>query len=112
MTELILEGANPKDYGFPEVDKSLPWMHERIVFGGKMSAPKTWGRIHDDLLERRSELKKSPYWGSIKWIGKVDFRRVKKLKMPMLWRIKNRLSKSGPYQWAKKRIQGRGRNAE
>ena len=97
MTGLILENADPVDYGFPDVEKELPLMQERMAFGGN-HAPKTWNRLHADVKARQSQLKKNPFWKDIKWLVTADFLTPNALKMPLEWRIRARLSNNRSYR--------------
>ena len=98
ITGLIMENANPVEYGFPEFEKELPHMRERMVLGGN-HAPKTWSRIHADVAARKTQLRNSPYWKDIKWLVSADFLTPGALKMPLGWRIRTSLSKNVIYRF-------------
>ncbi|MBR3299590.1 MAG: hypothetical protein IKI64_10405 [Clostridia bacterium] len=83
MTGLIFENADPVHYGFPDAEKEMPFMQKRLYLSKKTPPLKTWGRIHDDAVERQQTLRKSKYWHSIKWILKDDF-----LKPSFVWRLR------------------------
>lgn len=91
MTALILENADPVDYSFPNARRELPYMQVRMATAGN-SAPKTWNRLHEDVKARQKLLRHNSYWKYIKWLVKADFLTPGALKMPLKWRIRNKLS--------------------
>ena len=99
MTGLILENADPLDYGFPDAAKELPYMREKMVFGGN-SAPKTWSRLHADAAARKHQMRGNPYWKYVKWVADADFLTPGALKMPLSWRIRTGLSRFYLYRCA------------
>ena len=98
MTGLILENADPADFGFPNADQEMPFMHERMITAGN-HAPKTWSRLHDDTKRRQKILRGNPNWKYIKWLVKADFLTPGALKMPLMWRIRSGLSQYRAYQY-------------
>ncbi len=92
MVGLILENAEPVEYGFPDINREIPFMQERIVLHSN-SAPKTWNRLHEEITLKQNTLKKNTYWKYIRWLKNADFITPGGLRMPLMWRIKRKLNK-------------------
>lgn len=105
MTGLIMENADLRQYGFLNCEKELPYMRARIAYSGN-HPPKTWNRIHEDIVTRQKQLQSSPFWKDIKWLVKADFITPNALKVPLMWRIRTKLSKIGVFRslWKIKRM--------
>ena len=101
MTGLILENADPVEFGFPDAAKELPYMRERMANGGN-HAPKTWSRLHADAAARMNQMRGNPYWKYVKWVACADFLTPGALKMPLSWRIRTGLSRLELYRYAGK----------
>lgn len=97
MLGLILEGEDPRKYGFPYVEKAMPQMRETMVSHAN-SAPKTWNRLHEDVKARQSALIKTPYWKDIKWLVNADFLTPGAIKLPLGMKLKAELSKTKMYR--------------
>lgn len=90
MVGLILENADPLDYGFSRAKEELPKMQVRMALGGN-HAPKTWNRLHLDAVKRKRILSNNQYWKHLKWITKADFLKLDGIKLPLSWRILSKL---------------------
>lgn len=92
ITGLVVENVDPIDYGFLRVNATLPYMHERMVTMDSL-ATITWTRLRNDTIKRQKILRKNRYWKDIKWIRRADFLTPGALKMPITWRVRQRISK-------------------
>lgn len=94
MAGLLAEGANPLDYGFEESTETLPFM--RFYITGQRSHYATiqdyWPHIQKRVIENKSLLVNTPSWKFLKWIEKSDFNHPETLRLPLNFRIRNRLS--------------------
>lgn len=94
MAGLLAEGANPIDYGFKESTDTLPFMHFYIV--GQYSQSSVikdyWPHIRERVVEKKALLVNTPSWKFLKWIEKSDFNHPETLKLPLNFRIRNKLS--------------------
>lgn len=102
---IIAEGADPKEYGFKKVINTIGEMQSAVLLGGRMNkhlAEHHWKQIHDRMLKNKDELKKSLYWKDIKWILHSDFLHIKTLKMPLIYRIKQRIYANSIYRFLHK----------
>lgn len=91
---IIAEGADPVDYGFFEASETLPYMHEYIIdyCSGTEEFKNFWSHIQKRLIDNKSKVINTPYWQYIKWLEPIDFSKSKKLKMPVIFRIRRYLS--------------------
>lgn len=98
MAGLLAEGEDPADYGFPEID--FRRMRSQIIGGnvGKVALHEYWTHIHNRACQNEQMLRAKPYWRQFKWIVKADFEHPETLKMPLIYRIRHRLSKFRFYQ--------------
>lgn len=94
MAGLLVEGADPADYGFEKARETLPYMHAYII--GQCSRysaiPNHWSHIKNRLLLNKELLIKKPFWKDIQWIEKSDFLHPETLKLPLNLRIRSKLS--------------------
>lgn len=98
---LIAELVNPNEYGFLDVNTGD--MQSYVLLGGKLNqhlSKTCWKQIHDRMLQNEKKLRKTSYWKDIKWIVKSDFTHMETLKMPLEYRLKQRLYTNCIYRFA------------
>lgn len=94
MSGLLAEGEDPKKYGFPKADETLPFMHSYIVCqcSHYTALQDYWIHIKNRVVDNKKQLVNTPYWQHLKWIEKCDFEHPETLKMPLNFRIRKQLS--------------------
>ena len=95
MAGLLAEGVNPLEYGFENATETLPFMRACVIGQPSYYAALQayWGHIRNRVIENKSQLVNTPYWQYLKWMEKCDFEHPESLKMPLIFRIRRRLSK-------------------
>lgn len=105
MAGIIAEKADPKDYGFEYVGKTISDMQRCVILGGRMSkhlAEHHWKYIQNRMIQNKKELKRTSYWKEIKWIINSDFMNIESIKMPLEYRLRQKLYANPMYQLAHK----------
>lgn len=94
MAAIIAEGANPVDYGFPETIATIPSMRVSILeyYTYSDMFKKRWSHIQKRLIDNTNIVAETPYWKYIKWLKRINFDSSKKLKAPLMFRIRRYLS--------------------
>ena len=94
MAGLIVEGADPVDYGFFETPTRIAFMQQYIVEYCPHSDifENLWSYIQKRLIDNKSNIINTPYWQYLKWMEKCDFEHPETLKMPLMFRIRRYLS--------------------
>ena len=102
MASIMAECADPVDYGFDRTAETVSDM-QRYIVGRKVLnanlATSGWKHIHNGVRRNKKNLKGTKYWKHLKWIDKADFDRYEDLKLPLLYRIRNKLSTLRFYQF-------------
>ena len=102
MASIMAECADPVDYGFDRTSETVSDM-QRYIVGQKVLnanlATSGWKHIHNGVRRNKKTLKRTKYWKYLKWIDKADFDRYEDLKLPLLYRIRNKLSTLRFYQF-------------
>ena len=91
---IIAEGVDPVNYGFFDIPSNLPFMHEYIIECCSHSEEfkKFWSHIQKRLIDNKQTIIATPYWKHIKWLETINFNKTKKLKMPLMFRIRRYMS--------------------
>ena len=79
MAGLIIEGADPTDYGFDNIENNIANMQRCVLYESEKNpylASKRWIPIQTRLKENKVVLKNSVWWKHIKWIEKTDFNNI------------------------------------
>lgn len=94
LAGLLAEGADPTDYGFENFSEGLPFMREYLIeyFPSRYRLRTRWSHISKRVCENKQMLSQKPYWQYISWLAKADFSNPEKLKMPLFFRIRRKLS--------------------
>lgn len=105
MTELIVEGENPVNYGFSNATRSLKEMEAFIVNNKNKHIEilkKQWIYTQKRAKENQKNLRRSMFYKYIKWILKADFENPERLKLSFYWRFREYIYKSNIYKWLRK----------
>ncbi len=101
MTAIIIEGGEPEKFGFLNARKFMPAMQSYLVEGKRLTphlAEHHWLHIQNRLAENMELLQESPYLQDVKWIAKVNFRKIDRVKMPLFYRLRSWLANHKFYQ--------------
>lgn len=100
MANLLAEGADPIDYGFPDTPNTIGDMERyiSITCRGMQNLPDYWPHIQKRILKNRKALRTKPYWEQIRWIARTDFHRLHKTALPLSLRIRRKLATYRFYQ--------------
>lgn len=94
IAAILAEGADPVAFGFYEAKQTLPDMQRYIVGEKALNtnlAISYWQHIHNRVCCNRSMLQRTEYWKYLKWIAKADFHHLETIKMPLVYRIRQRM---------------------
>lgn len=109
MTALIVEGADPGDYGFENTGSAVKNMRTYLIAEKHLSkflAEKEWHHIQKRMVEKVSDIRRTQYWKDIKWLYKTDFMHFEKVKMPVIYRLRVKLASYKFYQVLSRLKQG------
>lgn len=101
MAGLWAEGDNPEQYAFTKASDGLDKMQYYIVNNAKEykeEIKKFWVGIQKRAIENKRLLKQKDYYPQYKWLLKADFKHPECLSMPILYRIKERMSQFSFYK--------------
>lgn len=100
MMELLVEGEDPVDYGFYKAPKTVHYMQEYMLNGrlDHSYADAYWIPGQARMKEKLDQVKRLPYWKDIRWMLKADFSHPESLKMPLMFRIRSKLSRFAVYR--------------
>ncbi len=98
---IIAEGDDPEKYGF---DKALDTVADMQCYllrkvSDRGVLKRQWTYIQNRMKENEKTVRKTPYWKYVKWMLKADFVHPEFVKMPLLYRVRVRLSYFKFYQW-------------
>lgn len=111
---LIAEGVKPEEYGFEEVETTLSDMQRNVCSYARLDPKliaRQWGKIHNRIAQNREYLKKTHYWKHVRWILKEDFMHPETIKMPLKYRLQQRLYANELYKYAH-RVKERVKNGK
>lgn len=106
------EGENPCNYGFELMEENVMDSYEIILkkANSLYLIPTFYPEIQDVALKNKHLLSKSQYYPYLKWILTTDFNHPEKIKMPLSYRMRNRLFHVSFYKKlhvVKERIKGK-----
>lgn len=98
--EFWAECCDPKEFGFKKMDFFVSQSRQFYVDAIKHSdLPRLYfPETKSKARENREVLKSLPYYNDFKWILKTNFDNTESIKMPLSYRIRNRLSGLSFYQ--------------
>lgn len=112
MIGIWAEGVDPCDFGFEEFNKTYTdfmYCFQREVIGN-YSHIRFFPEIQETAFANIRILKESKYYAGLKWYLKIDFSNLENVKMPLSYRMRNRLSHMSFYKKlhvVKERIKGK-----
>ena len=101
MVSLLAEGADPRDYGFPDMEKTMKDFRWTIVHTmGKDTGlmVRRWKPIQKTIEANQKLLRKNPYWKDIRWLLYVDFQKPETVQMSCSYRIREKLGDIPAYK--------------
>ena len=101
MAAIIASGSDPVLFGFEKAYEALPQMRDNLLISNKISpflASTQWIHIQNKLISQQQQLKRSPFWNSVKWLLTVDCFDIRSYSLPLGYRIRQKLSQYRFYQ--------------
>ena len=91
MAGIIAECADPKDYGFENVETGLKKSQDCLIGRGEMSpflSATQWVHTGRKIVENKEKIQNTEYWKYIKWMEKIDFLHPETIKVPLMVRLR------------------------
>ena len=85
---LLLENADPHNYGFKDYEKHLQNSQTVVIEGIDSNLCKEWRKIKRRAIELRNQAAVIPMWNQIRWIVSTDFEHPETIKLPLSLRLK------------------------
>ncbi len=86
IAALIVEGADPKDYGFEGFEEYLADMIP-VAKGNEGIMVRQWTKIQKGLFRNKAIVRKSPYWKYVQWLESADFSHSDTIQIPLSIRL-------------------------
>lgn len=102
MTGLIAEGADPTRFGFDNAGQAIQELRWYMLTEcqDKDVMKRHWLHIQKAMRANWPEVRKMPYKRYVKWILRMDFENPEKIRTPLWYRIKLKLSHFALYRFA------------
>lgn len=89
IAALIVEGADPADFGFKNYELYIDKMRDAVLLQKEYFVLQIWHYIYEKMKANRAELRHHKHWKQIKWLLSVDFNNPSKNKRNSLFKLSN-----------------------